>query len=176
MISMITFVWPSERYAQHNKRYSSSLFQPASAALNIQGTLPASAPHLPTQRRVLHSCSAGLPTQRLIKLQLRNRLRIRTHGGRPLSIPCFRAVGSRASLANALIFNPGRKGNRRGGRQPDPRAGETVRELLRPPPARVGRAAKEILRARVSEQDAGDFSRRRRVPRRPIPEERAAAV
>ena len=50
-------------------RKSPNLFRQASAALNIQGTLPAAAPRLPTLRRVCHYCSAGLPTQRLIKLK-----------------------------------------------------------------------------------------------------------
>ena len=67
-----------------------NVFNPASAVLNIQCALPAATPRLPTLRRVCHSCSAGLPSQRLIKLQFRDRLRIRTHRGRPLIIPGFR--------------------------------------------------------------------------------------
>ncbi len=42
-----------------------------------------------TLRRVCHYCSADLPTHCLIKLQFRDRLRIRTHRGRPLIIPGF---------------------------------------------------------------------------------------
>ena len=62
----------------------------ASAALHIQCPLPAAAPRLPKLQRVCHSCSAELPTQCLIKLQLRDRLCIRIHKGRPLIIPGFR--------------------------------------------------------------------------------------
>ncbi len=40
-------------------------------------TLPQYGPHLPKLRRVYHFCSAELPTQRLIELQLRDRLCIR---------------------------------------------------------------------------------------------------
>ena len=86
----ITFVGYSEGYAQRNRRKWPNLDRPASAALNIQCALPAAAPRLLTLRRVCHSYSAGLPSQRLIKLQFRDRLRIRTHRGRPLRIPGFR--------------------------------------------------------------------------------------
>ena len=53
------------------------LFKTASAALNIQGAPPAAGPRLLTLRRVCHSYSAELPTQRLIKLQFRDWLCIR---------------------------------------------------------------------------------------------------
>ena len=75
---MITFVWHFERYAQRNKRRLHNFYRPALAALNIQCALPAAAPRLPMLRRVCHYCSAELPTQCLIKLQLRDRLCIRT--------------------------------------------------------------------------------------------------
>ena len=67
-----------------------NVFNPASPALAIQCALPAAAPRLPKLRCVCHSCSAELPTQCLIKLQLRDRLCIRIHKGRPLIIPGFR--------------------------------------------------------------------------------------
>ena len=71
------------------------------ATLNIQCTLPAAAPRLLTLRRVCHFCSAGLPSQSLIKLQLRNRLCIRTRTGTRIShqpiVPCFRCQACRLS-------------------------------------------------------------------------------
>jgi hypothetical protein len=65
------------------------LDRPASAALDVQCALPAATPRLPKLRRVCHSCSAGLPTYCLIKLQFRDwlciririRIRIRTRTG-----------------------------------------------------------------------------------------------
>ena len=65
------------------------LLQTSIGSLNIQCTLPAATPRLLTLRRVCHYYSAELPTRCLIKLQFRDRLRIRTHRGRPLIIPGF---------------------------------------------------------------------------------------
>ena len=75
---MITFVWDYERYDQRNKRRLHNFYRPASAALNTQCAPQAAAPRLPMLRRTYHYSSAGLPTQCLIKLQLRDRLCMRT--------------------------------------------------------------------------------------------------
>ncbi len=76
----ITFVRYSEKLEPRNTRKLHIVFNPASAVLNIRCALPAVGPRLLTfrLRRVCHSYSAGLPSQRLIKLQLRDRLCIRT--------------------------------------------------------------------------------------------------
>ncbi len=87
---MITFVGYSERYDQRNKQKLPDLDQPASAALNIQCASQAAVPRLPKLRRVCHYCSAGLPTQRLIKLQLRDRLCFRTRTGHQPIVHGFR--------------------------------------------------------------------------------------
>ncbi len=84
---MITFVCYSEGYAQRNRRKLPDLDRPASAALNIQCSLPAAAPRLLTLRRVCHYCSAGLPTHCLIKLQFRDWLCISIRRGHPLIMP-----------------------------------------------------------------------------------------
>ncbi len=76
--SKITLVGYSGRYAQRNRRKWPDLERPAPAALNIQCTLPAVTPRRLTLRRVCHYRIAELPTQRLIKLQFRDRLCIRT--------------------------------------------------------------------------------------------------
>jgi hypothetical protein len=73
----MTLVGYSESYAQRNSRKWPDLDRPASAALNLQCALPAATLRLPKLRRVCHSCSAGLPTYCLIKLQVRDWLRIR---------------------------------------------------------------------------------------------------
>ncbi len=71
------YCWIFREIRSFNKRKLHNFCRPASAALNIQCALPAAAPRLLTLRRVCHSCSAGLPSQRLIKLQFRDRLCIR---------------------------------------------------------------------------------------------------
>ena len=86
---MIALVGYSEGYTQRNRRKWPDLDRPASAALNIQCALPAASPRLLTLRRVCHYYSAELPIHCLIKLQVRDRLRIRTHRARPLIIPGF---------------------------------------------------------------------------------------
>ena len=73
-----------------NKRNLSDLDRPALAALNIQCALPAAGPRLLTLRLVCHSYSAGLPTQCLIKLQLRDRLCMRTHISHQPIVSSFR--------------------------------------------------------------------------------------
>ncbi len=88
--STITFVEYSKRHEPHNQSIFHSLNKAASAALNIQCTLPAAAPRLPTLRRVCHYCSAGLPSQCLIKLQFQDRLCIRIRRGHPLIMSGFR--------------------------------------------------------------------------------------
>ena len=65
------------------------LDKPASAVLNIQGALPAATPRLLTLRRVCHYYRAGLPAQRLIKLQFQDRLCIRIRRGHPLIMSGF---------------------------------------------------------------------------------------
>ena len=101
---MITIFQYSKRCEPRNTRKLHNVFSSASAALNIQCTLPAATPRLPTQRRMCHYYSAELPTQRLIKLQFRDRLRIRTHRGRPLIIPGFRCQVCRlVSIASSAL-------------------------------------------------------------------------
>ena len=86
---MITFVGYSERYDQRKVRRLANVFNPPLPAVNIQCAPPAAGPRLLMLRRVCHYYSAELPTHCLIKLQFRDRLRIRTHRGRPLIIPAF---------------------------------------------------------------------------------------
>ena len=81
----ITFVRYSEKLAPLNTRSLHIVFNPASAVLNIQCAPQAAVPRLPKLRRVCHYCSAGLPSQRLIKLHLRDRLCIRTRTGTRIS-------------------------------------------------------------------------------------------
>ena len=75
----ITFVSYFEKLEPRNTRKLHIVFNPASAALNIQCALRATGPRLPKLRRVCHYCSADLPTQCLIKLQLWDWLCMRMH-------------------------------------------------------------------------------------------------
>ncbi len=63
--------------------------------MNIQGTLPAAAPRLPTLRRVCHYCGPNLPTNCLIKLQFQYRLCMRTRISHQPLMPGFRYQVSR---------------------------------------------------------------------------------
>ncbi len=71
---MIIIVLYSERYAQRNMQKLPHLHRPALAALHIQYTLQAAAPHLPMLRRMCHFYNAGLSPQCLVELQFRDRL------------------------------------------------------------------------------------------------------
>ncbi len=90
--STITFVEYSKRHEPHNQSTFHCLNKAASAVLNIQCAPQAAVPRLPKLRRVCHYCSAGLPTQRLIKRQFRDWLciRIRTHISHQPFVPGFR--------------------------------------------------------------------------------------
>ncbi len=68
----------SEKYELLYIRKLHNVFNVTSAVICIQRAPPVAGPRLPKLRRVCHFCGAELPAQRLIKLQIRNRLCIRT--------------------------------------------------------------------------------------------------
>jgi len=72
-----------------NKQTLHKYQQTALAAHNSHRILQTQKPHPPTQRRRCYCRSADLQAQRLIALQLRNRLRIRTCELRPLIMTRF---------------------------------------------------------------------------------------
>ncbi len=90
----ITLVRYSEKLEPRNTPKLRIVFNPALAGLNIQSALPAATPRLLTLRRVCHSYSAGLPSQRPIKLKFRDRLcirmRTRTRMSHQPIVSCFR--------------------------------------------------------------------------------------
>ena len=72
-----------DRIDSPSKQKLHNFHRAASAVHNAYRTLPAPAPHPPTLRRMEHLRSADLQPQRLIKLQFRDRLCIRTRAVRP---------------------------------------------------------------------------------------------
>ena len=82
---MTTFIRYFERIGRHNDCKLHNFNKTALAVNNTHRTKPASDPHLHTLRHINHFCSAELPTQRLVELQLRDRLCIRTRVGHQLS-------------------------------------------------------------------------------------------
>ena len=78
---MTTFIRYFERIGRHNDCKLHNFNKTALAVNNTHRTNPASDPHLSTLRHINHFCIAELPTQRLIKLQVRDRHCIRTRVG-----------------------------------------------------------------------------------------------
>ncbi len=108
-----TVVGYSERWNESNKRKLPCLYKPASAVLNIQCALAAAAPRVPMLHRPCHSLGAGLPTQCLIKLQLRDRLciRMRTRISHQPIVPGFRCQVCRLVKINFgnCLYHGGRQ-------------------------------------------------------------------
>ena len=73
-----TFYTLLGRLDQSNNHTLANFYTPALAVHNSQYTLPASESHLHTFRRMCHVRSADLQLEGLIKLQLRDRICIRT--------------------------------------------------------------------------------------------------
>ncbi len=86
----IIFVRYSAKLEPRNTRKLHNVFNSESAVLAIQCALQAARPRLLTLRRLCHYCSAELPTHRLIKLQFRDRLCMRTSISHQPIMPGFR--------------------------------------------------------------------------------------
>ncbi len=87
---MTTFIRYFERIGRHNDCKLHNFNKTALAVNNTHRTKPAPNPHHSTLSRMCDLYSAGLPTQRLVELQLRDRHCMRTRVGHKPIVSGFR--------------------------------------------------------------------------------------
>ena len=87
--SKTAFVRSSHRFDTRNRRKLHTAYNPDLGARATRRTTPVPVPHQSTLRRMCHLYSAGLPSQCLVEIQLRDRLSTFTRIAQRPNMPGF---------------------------------------------------------------------------------------